>query len=106
MRSPRELIYSAGLFDYLEGRMFSRILGVLYGGLSAGGMLAIGNVAAHNPDVARALSELRSTLAPDLANRLDTAVNYFMNDHLSSPNDAPSASTSATGHVVAIAVSR
>jgi extracellular factor (EF) 3-hydroxypalmitic acid methyl ester biosynthesis protein len=45
----RELIYSAGLFDYLDDRLFRRILGVLYTGLAEGGRLAIGNVAAHNP---------------------------------------------------------
>ena len=44
-----ELIYSAGLFDYLDDRMFARILGVLYDGLSADGRIAIGNVASHNP---------------------------------------------------------
>jgi extracellular factor (EF) 3-hydroxypalmitic acid methyl ester biosynthesis protein len=45
----RELIYSAGLFDYLDDRLFRRILGVLYTGLCDGGRLVIGNVAAHNP---------------------------------------------------------
>jgi extracellular factor (EF) 3-hydroxypalmitic acid methyl ester biosynthesis protein len=44
-----ELIYSAGLFDYLDDRMFRRVLGVLYEALAEGGMLAIGNVALHNP---------------------------------------------------------
>jgi hypothetical protein len=37
------------LFDYLDDRLFRRILGVLYTGLCDGGHLAIGNVAAHNP---------------------------------------------------------
>jgi extracellular factor (EF) 3-hydroxypalmitic acid methyl ester biosynthesis protein len=45
----RELIYSAGLFDYLEQRMFARITSVLYEALVPSGVLAIGNVAAHNP---------------------------------------------------------
>lgn len=45
----RELIYSAGLFDYLDTRMFSRISSVLFEALVPGGLLAIGNVAAHNP---------------------------------------------------------
>lgn len=45
----RELIYSAGLFDYLDTRMFSRISAVLFEALVPGGLLAIGNVAAHNP---------------------------------------------------------
>lgn len=45
-----DLIYSAGLFDYLADRSFSALLAVLYGALREGGHLAIGNVAAHNPD--------------------------------------------------------
>jgi extracellular factor (EF) 3-hydroxypalmitic acid methyl ester biosynthesis protein len=45
----RELIYSAGLFDYLEDRLFSRIVAVLYQALFDGGRVVIGNVAAHNP---------------------------------------------------------
>lgn len=45
-----DLIYSAGLFDYLADRSFRALLGVLYGALKDGGMLAVGNVAAHNPD--------------------------------------------------------
>jgi extracellular factor (EF) 3-hydroxypalmitic acid methyl ester biosynthesis protein len=45
----RELIYSAGLFDYLDERAFSRIVGVLYEALVDGGCMAVGNVAAHNP---------------------------------------------------------
>jgi len=45
----RELLYSAGLFDYLDTRMFSRISSVLFEALVPGGLLAIGNVAAHNP---------------------------------------------------------
>ena len=46
---PCALIYSAGLFDYLEDRAFGRILGVLYEALVPGGLVAVGNVAAHNP---------------------------------------------------------
>jgi extracellular factor (EF) 3-hydroxypalmitic acid methyl ester biosynthesis protein len=45
----RELVYSAGLFDYLDVRMFRRITSVLYDALTPGGLLAIGNVADHNP---------------------------------------------------------
>jgi extracellular factor (EF) 3-hydroxypalmitic acid methyl ester biosynthesis protein len=45
----RELIYSAGLFDYLDDRLFSRIVGVLYEAIVGGGRVVIGNVAAHNP---------------------------------------------------------
>lgn len=45
-----ELIYSAGLFDYLNDRTFEALLGTLYGAVAVGGTLAIGNVAALNPD--------------------------------------------------------
>ncbi|MGE0872645.1 MAG: hypothetical protein AB7P03_29085 [Kofleriaceae bacterium] len=45
----RELIYSAGLFDYLDARWFSRIAAMLYAALTPHGQLAIGNVATHNP---------------------------------------------------------
>lgn len=45
----RELIYSAGLFDYLSDRAFAALLGTLWGAVAEGGTLAIGNVAAHNP---------------------------------------------------------
>ncbi len=46
---PRELIYSAGLFDYLNERSFSALLGALYAALVQGGLLAVGNVAVDNP---------------------------------------------------------
>ena len=45
----RELIYSAGLFDYLSDRTFSALLAALWGALAPGGTLAVGNVAADNP---------------------------------------------------------
>lgn len=45
----RELIYSAGLFDYLSQAAFSRLLSTLYEALSPGGLLVVGNVASHNP---------------------------------------------------------
>jgi extracellular factor (EF) 3-hydroxypalmitic acid methyl ester biosynthesis protein len=45
----RELIYSAGLFDYLNTRSVSALLGALYEALVPGGTLFVGNVAAHNP---------------------------------------------------------
>lgn len=45
----RDLIYSAGLFDYLNDRTFAALLNVLYGSLEPDGSLVIGNVAAHNP---------------------------------------------------------
>ena len=46
---PRELIYSAGLFDYLNTRSFCALLGPLYAALVKGGLLAVGNVAVNNP---------------------------------------------------------
>ncbi|MEZ4226389.1 MAG: hypothetical protein R3B13_35920 [Polyangiaceae bacterium] len=46
---PRELIYSAGLFDYLNARSVSALLSALYEALVDGGSLYVGNVAAHNP---------------------------------------------------------
>lgn len=45
----RDFVYSAGLFDYLNQRSFSALLGALYSALVPGGQLAVGNVAAHNP---------------------------------------------------------
>jgi extracellular factor (EF) 3-hydroxypalmitic acid methyl ester biosynthesis protein len=45
-----DLVYSAGLFDYLADRSFSALLAVLYGAVERGGTLLVGNVAAHNPD--------------------------------------------------------
>ena len=45
----RDIIYSAGLFDYLNTRSFQALLASLYEALAPGGMLAVGNVAAHNP---------------------------------------------------------
>jgi extracellular factor (EF) 3-hydroxypalmitic acid methyl ester biosynthesis protein len=44
-----DLIYSAGLFDYLSLRSFQALLGALYDALSRGGLLAVGNIASHNP---------------------------------------------------------
>lgn len=44
-----DLIYSAGLFDYLEARMFGRIASTLLAGLADDGLVVIGNFAAHNP---------------------------------------------------------
>jgi extracellular factor (EF) 3-hydroxypalmitic acid methyl ester biosynthesis protein len=45
----RELIYSAGLFDYLSERSFHALLTVLWDAVAAGGTLAVGNVALQNP---------------------------------------------------------
>jgi len=44
----RDLIYSAGLFDYLNHRSFSVLLGGLYDAVVPGGQLCVGNVATHN----------------------------------------------------------
>jgi len=45
----RELIYSAGLFDYLSQASFGRLLSTLYEALVPGGRLLVGNVARQNP---------------------------------------------------------
>ncbi len=45
----RDLVYSAGLFDYLDGRSFSALLSVLYGTLAPTGQLIIGNYSVDNP---------------------------------------------------------
>jgi extracellular factor (EF) 3-hydroxypalmitic acid methyl ester biosynthesis protein len=45
-----QLVYSAGLFDYLADRSFAALLAVLYGAVAPGGTLLVGNVAADNPD--------------------------------------------------------
>jgi len=45
----RQLIYSAGLFDYLSDRSFSALLGTLYEAIPSGGQLLVGNVDVSNP---------------------------------------------------------
>jgi hypothetical protein len=55
-------------------------------------MIAIGSVAAQDPDVAKAIPELRSTLVADLAKRLDTAIKYSADEHARLSNDAKVAS--------------
>jgi extracellular factor (EF) 3-hydroxypalmitic acid methyl ester biosynthesis protein len=45
----RDLIYSAGLFDYLDRKSFAALLGGLYEALAPGGHLCVGNVGSHNP---------------------------------------------------------
>jgi extracellular factor (EF) 3-hydroxypalmitic acid methyl ester biosynthesis protein len=45
----RDLIYSTGLFDYLNERTFRALLERLYGALAPGGSLAIGNVTDVHP---------------------------------------------------------
>jgi SAM-dependent methyltransferase len=45
----RDLVYSAGLFDYLNPRTFSVLLSALYDAVSKHGSLVVGNVAKDNP---------------------------------------------------------
>ncbi len=45
----RDLIYSAGLFDYLNNRSFSALLSGLYDALTPNGHLCVGNVGSNNP---------------------------------------------------------
>ena len=49
MIGERQIIYSAGLFDYLSDRSFAALLGTLYEALAGGGQLLIGNVDVSNP---------------------------------------------------------
>jgi extracellular factor (EF) 3-hydroxypalmitic acid methyl ester biosynthesis protein len=44
-----DLIYSAGMFDYLGDGLFEAVTRKLFQALAPGGELVIGNVAAHNP---------------------------------------------------------
>lgn len=75
----RELIYSAGLFDYLNDEAFRALLAALYEALKPGGVLLVGNMASHNPSrlameyfvdwfllhrTAHELQALASTLTP------------------------------------------
>ena len=46
---PQQLIYSAGLFDYLSDRSFSALLATLYQAVAPGGTLLVGNVDMGNP---------------------------------------------------------
>jgi hypothetical protein len=45
----RQIIYSAGLFDYLSDRSFAALLATLYEAIPSGGQLLIGNVDVSNP---------------------------------------------------------
>ena len=49
MMGQRQIIYSAGLFDYLSDRSFSALLGTLYDAVPMGGQILIGNVDVSNP---------------------------------------------------------
>ncbi|MFQ5632137.1 MAG: patatin-like phospholipase family protein [bacterium] len=51
----QDIIYSLGLFDYLEDKLAIRIIQMLYGFLNPGGILLIGNFDVSNPS--RALME-------------------------------------------------
>jgi extracellular factor (EF) 3-hydroxypalmitic acid methyl ester biosynthesis protein len=94
---PCALIYSAGLFDYLQDRTFRRMLSVLFEALLPGGVVAVGNVAEHNPsrwvmeyltewfllhrsplDLLRLASELRGTAASMSVDTEPSGVNLFL----------------------------
>lgn len=45
----RDLIYSAGLFDYLDGRSFVALQTALYNALASSGLLIVGNYSMNNP---------------------------------------------------------
>jgi extracellular factor (EF) 3-hydroxypalmitic acid methyl ester biosynthesis protein len=94
---PCALIYSAGLFDYLQDRAFSRMLSVLFEALLPGGVVAVGNVATHNPsrwvmeyltewflihrsplDLLRLASELRGSAASMTVDAEPSGVNLFL----------------------------
>lgn len=45
----RDLIYSAGLFDYLSDRSFSALLSAIYGAIAPSGKVLVGNVDVSNP---------------------------------------------------------
>ena len=51
-----DLVWSGGLFDYLNDRQFVRVANRLYQSLKPSGVLVIGNFSQHNPS--RALMEL------------------------------------------------
>src|SRR5215831_10811680 len=44
-----DLVYCAGLFDYLSDRVCRRMIEILYDLVAPGGLLIVTNVAAHNP---------------------------------------------------------
>jgi hypothetical protein len=45
--SEQDIIYSLGLFDYLDAKTATVLLQLLYAGLNHGGLLVIGNFADH-----------------------------------------------------------
>ena len=46
----QDIIYSAGLTDYLEDRLLAAFINMCYKHLKPGGVLVIGNFAPHNPE--------------------------------------------------------
>jgi len=75
-RGGYQMVYCAGLFDYLSERVCKRLMNIFYDLLAPGGLLLVTNVEAHNPSrnwmeyvtewhlVYRTREELRA-LAPD-----------------------------------------
>ena len=47
--NDQDLIYTAGLVDYIKDRLAAKIIEILYGCLKKGGVLIIGNVHSDNP---------------------------------------------------------
>ena len=47
--NDQDLIYAAGLVDYIKDRLAAKIIEILYGCLKKGGVLIIGNVHSDNP---------------------------------------------------------
>lgn len=47
----RDLVYSAGLFDYLPDGVFTQLLAALYHAVATGGRLTVGNMASHSPAI-------------------------------------------------------
>lgn len=46
---PYDLVWSAGLFDYVSDRLFIHLLGALLAAVKPGGELVVGNFSDHNP---------------------------------------------------------
>jgi NADPH:quinone reductase-like Zn-dependent oxidoreductase/SAM-dependent methyltransferase len=46
----RDLVYSAGLFDYFNDQNFARYLQAMYAHLEPGGQLWVGNISSESPD--------------------------------------------------------
>ena len=48
-RGPYDMVYCAGLFDYLSDRICRRLISIFYEALAPGGLLLVTNVDAGNP---------------------------------------------------------